>query len=497
MAITFERKLPVLLSFVFLVLTAIGFIFYQNAASLQGAIEREKRTTEVFANLDAINTSLMSIDNGMQGFIITGNPTYLDSFSRSKLAISKSLNDLRQLKFNNLEQVEQYNNIEQMIAELLAETDRKIELRRSEGFENAIVEVSSQKSIALSNQIRQAIESAKSLELKEMDVRDAQLSGRFKRTIWILILGSIAGVVSLAFANVIVYMEIRRRKKAELSLIDTNKDLERRIEDRTKQLKDINENLVDLDDQRRILLLNEQHARQEAEIANRLRDEFMATVSHELKTPLNSILGWARLLNGARLNPEQTNKAVETIIKNAETQNHLIEDLLDVAKVISGKMELDLAPVNAAEVVRHCVESIGPQAQTKQQQISVDIDEATSGTDILADANRLRQIVGNLLTNAVKFTPENGNIDVALAVENGNLKLTVADDGIGVDVDFLPSIFERFRQDVSNTGKNSGLGLGLSIVRNLTEMHGGSVKAESDGDGKGSKFTVLLPINGN
>ena len=215
MAITFERKLPVLLSFVFLVLTAIGFIFYQNASSLQGAIEREKRTTEVFANLDAINTSLMSIDNGMQGFIITGNPTYLDSFSRSKLGISKSLNDLRQLKFNNLEQVEQYNNIEQMIAELLAETDRKIELRRSEGFENAIVEISSQKSIALSNQIRQAIESAKSLEMKEMDVRDAQLSGRFKRTIWILILGSIAGVVSLGIANVIVYMEIRRRKKAE------------------------------------------------------------------------------------------------------------------------------------------------------------------------------------------------------------------------------------------------------------------------------------------
>jgi len=495
MAITFERKLPVLLSFVFLVLTAIGFIFYQNATSLQGAIDREKRTTEVFANLDAVNTSLMSIDNGMQGFIITGNPTYLDSFARSKLTISDSLNELRRLKFNNLEQVEQFNNIEQMIAELLAETDRKIELRRSSGFENAIVEVSSQKSIALSNQIRQAIENAKSLEMKEMDVRDDQLSGRFNRTIWILILGSIAGLVSLGIANVIVYMEIRRRKKAELSLMETNKDLESRIDDRTKQLKDINENLVDLSHQRRILLLNEQHARQEAEIANRLRDEFMATVSHELKTPLNSILGWARLLNSSRLNTDQTNKAIETIIKNAETQNHLIEDLLDVAKVISGKMELDLAPVNAAEVVRHCVESIAPSVQTKQQHINVEIDDDTERTKIMGDANRLRQIVGNLLTNAVKFTPENGNIDVVLAAENGDLKLTVADDGIGVDPDFLPMMFERFRQDVSNVGKSSGLGLGLSIVRNLTEMHGGSVKAESDGDGKGAKFTVILPIN--
>ncbi len=488
MALTFERKLPVLLFFVFLVLTAIGFIFYQNTASLQGAIEREKRTTEVFANLDAINTSLMAIDNGMQGFIITGNPTYLDSLSRSKQSISQALNDLRQLKFNKLDQVEQYNNLERMIAELLGETDRKIELRRNKGFEDAIVEVSNQKSNALSNQIRQAIENAKSLEMKEMDVRDDQLSGRFKRTIWILILGSIAGVVSLGFANVIVYMEIRRRKKAELSLIDTNKDLEKRIEERTKQLKDINENLIDLDNQRRILLLNEQHARQEAEIANRLRDEFMATVSHELKTPLNSILGWARLLQGSRLNIEQTGKAVETIIKNAETQNLLIEDLLDVAKVVSGKMELDLAPVNAADVVRHCVESIGPSAQNKQQNISVDIDEDAETKLILGDANRLRQIVGNLLTNAVKFTPENGNVDVTLAAENGNLKLSVADDGMGVDPEFLPLIFERFRQDVSKTGKSSGLGLGLSIVRNLTEMHGGSVKAESDGDGKGGKI---------
>jgi signal transduction histidine kinase len=304
----------------------------------------------------------------------------------------------------------------------------------------------------------------------------------------------LAGIASLVVTDIILYLEVRRRKKAEVSILETNKDLEKRIDERTKQLKEINENLIDLDNQRRLLLLNEQHARQEAEIANRLRDEFMATVSHELKTPLNSILGWSRLLQGSRLNPDQTNKAVETIIKNAETQNLLIEDLLDVAKVVSGKMELDLAPVHMADVVRHGAESIGPSAQAKHQQITINIDDEAESKYVLGDANRLRQIVANLLTNAVKFTPENGHIDIGLAADDGEVKITVADDGDGIDAEFLPLIFERFRQDLAKAGKNGGLGLGLSIVRNLTEMHGGTVKAESDGDGKGAKFTVTLPV---
>lgn len=494
MAATFDSKLPFLLFFVFIVLTAVGFIFYQNTSSMQTAIEYEKRSTEVFADLDAINTSLMAIDNGMKGFVITGNPTYLDPLSTSRQNIAASLANLRRVKLNNLEQIERYNELERMIARLNADVDRKIELRRQKGFEESIVEISNQQDIALSNQIRQSIETAKSSEMEEMDVRNDELSIRFKRTIWILILGSLAGIASLVVTDIILYLEIRRRKKAEVSILETNKDLEKRIDERTKQLTEINENLIDLDNQRRILLLNEQHARQEAEIANRLRDEFMATVSHELKTPLNSILGWSRLLQGSRLNDEQTNKAVETIIKNAETQNLLIEDLLDVAKVVSGKMELDLAPVHAADVVRHCVESIGPAAEAKHQHISVDIGRDAETKYVMGDANRLRQIVANLLTNAVKFTDDAGRIDVSLSVDGGDLKLVVADDGDGIDPDFLPLIFERFRQDVSKAGKNGGLGLGLSIVRNLTEMHGGTVEAASDGDGKGAKFTVKLPI---
>jgi len=497
MAATFDRKLPFLLFFVFIVLTAVGFIFYQNASSMQGVLEFEKRSTEVFADLDNINTSLMAIDNGMKGFVITGNPTYLDRLSGSRQNIAASLANLRRLKLNNFEQIERYNELERLIARLNAEVDKKIELRRQKGFDESIGEISNQDDIELNTQIRQAIENAKSAEMQEMDRRNDELSARFKRTIWVLILGSLAGIASLVVTDIILYLEIRRRKKAEVSLMETNKDLEKRIEERTKQLKEINENLIDLDNQRRLLLLNEQHARQEAEIANRLRDEFMATVSHELKTPLNSILGWSRLLQGSRLNPDQTNKAVETIIKNAETQNLLIEDLLDVAKVVSGKMELDLSTVHLADVVRHGAESIGPAAQAKQQHVSINIHDDAETKDVVGDPNRLRQIVANLLTNAVKFTPENGHIDIGLAAVGDDLQLSVADDGDGIDPEFLPLIFERFRQDVSKAGKNGGLGLGLSIVRNLTEMHGGTVKAESDGDGKGAKFTVTLPTSQN
>src|SRR5690606_4016133 len=236
MAATFDRKLPFLLFFVFIVLTAVGFIFYQNASSMQGALEFEKRSTEVFADLDNINTSLMAIDNGMKGFVITGNPTYLDRLSGSRQNIAASLANLRRLKLNNFEQIERYNELERMIARLNADVDRKIELRRQKGFEEAIIELSNQEDIELSTRIRQMIETAKSAEMQEMDVRNDELSARFKRTIWILILGSLAGIASLVVTDIILYLEIRRRKKAEVSILETNKDLEERIDERTKQL---------------------------------------------------------------------------------------------------------------------------------------------------------------------------------------------------------------------------------------------------------------------
>lgn len=242
------------------------------------------------------------------------------------------------------------------------------------------------------------------------------------------------------------------------------------------------------------LYLSERQARGEAEIANRLRDDFMASVSHELRTPLNSILGWARLLENGKLDGEVSAKAVKTIIRNAETQNHLIEDLLDIARIISGKLTLEPENVNPCELISSAIETVKPAAEARSIAIDFDFEPAADKKIISADPNRLQQIVLNLLTNAIKFSPESGAIKLALMRKGDFIVLNVTDNGAGIKSEFLPFVFEPYRQDLNNAKKSGGLGLGLSIVRQLTEMHGGTVSVESDGENRGSTFTVKLPI---
>ena len=223
----------------------------------------------------------------------------------------------------------------------------------------------------------------------------------------------------------------------------------------------------------------------------------MATVSHELRTPLNSILGWARLLKDGTLDHSQTQRAVNTIIKNSETQNRLIEDLLDVARLISGKLELKEEPVDLLAVVADSIEITRPSAQQKHIRISFEEGTFDQPPIIIGDASRLRQVFSNLLTNAVKFSPEGRAISVVAEQDASSAVITVADEGIGISKEFIPLVFERFRQDVNSPDRNGGLGLGLAIVRNLVEMHGGTVAVESEGENKGAKFTVRLPLAQN
>ena len=256
----------------------------------------------------------------------------------------------------------------------------------------------------------------------------------------------------------------------------------------------INETLREIGGEREQLLKGEKLARQEAEVANRLRDEFMATVSHELRTPLNSILGWARLLKDGTLDHGQTQRAVHTIIKNSETQNRLIEDLLDVARLISGKLELENVPVDILSVVSDSIEIARPAAQQKHLKLEFIPGDFKPEPIVTGDTDRLRQVFSNLLTNAIKFSHEGGRILVEAHQDAKVAVISVTDEGIGISKDFLPLVFERFRQDVNSSGRHGGLGLGLAIVRNLIEMHGGTVSVESEGENRGSKFTVRLPM---
>ncbi|MGA9994119.1 MAG: PAS domain S-box protein [Pyrinomonadaceae bacterium] len=246
-------------------------------------------------------------------------------------------------------------------------------------------------------------------------------------------------------------------------------------------------------EEERIKLIREQQARKDAEEANRLKDEFLTTLSHELRTPLTSILGWSQLLNTGQLDEQSRERALETIERNALAQRQLIDDLLDVSRIITGKLRLDAYPTKLAPIVEAAVDAVQPTADAKGIKIHAMV-ELQNGA-ILGDPDRLQQIIWNLLSNAIKFTPQGGRVEVELTRADSQAQITVKDTGQGIAVEFLPYVFERFRQaDSSSTRTYSGLGLGLALVRHLVELHGGSVFAQSEGEGGGATFIVRLPL---
>jgi PAS domain S-box-containing protein len=255
----------------------------------------------------------------------------------------------------------------------------------------------------------------------------------------------------------------------------------------------------DLTDRKRVeeekeqIHAREREARAAAEEANRLKDEFLATVSHELRSPLNAILGWAMLLRDPNVRGEQLDRALEIIDRNAQAQARLIEDLLDVSRIVSGKLIIQMRPVTLNQIMEGVVADIRPAAEAK----GIDLRLTTSEVEIsiVGDAKRLHQVARNLLTNAVKFTPEGGRVEAELKRVNTHVELRVSDTGRGISPEFLPYVFDRFRQaERASSGGRAGLGLGLAIVRHIVEAHGGSVTAESPGVGRGATFTVRLPI---
>ncbi|MEH1901513.1 MAG: PAS domain S-box protein [Nostoc sp.] len=241
------------------------------------------------------------------------------------------------------------------------------------------------------------------------------------------------------------------------------------------------------------LLQRERTARQQAEIANKIKDEFLAVLSHELRTPLNPILGWSKMLRTRKFDQKTTNHALETIERNAKLQTQLIEDLLDVSRILQGKLNLNICPVNLVMVVEAALETVKLAAQAKSIQIQT-IFDPTLG-QVMGDPNRLQQVVWNLVANAVKFTPTGGRVEIRLLEAGKQAQIQVSDTGKGISPDFLPYVFDYFRQaDGTMTRTFGGLGLGLAIVRKVVDMHGGNVQAESPGEGLGATFTVELPL---
>jgi PAS domain S-box-containing protein len=249
-----------------------------------------------------------------------------------------------------------------------------------------------------------------------------------------------------------------------------------------------------IEQEREKLLRREKAARREAEEASRLKDEFLATVSHELRTPLNAILGWSQMLAADKVNEDFVSRAVKTIYRNAKSQAQLIEDILDVSRIITGKLRIDAKPISVSPIIQTVVESLRPSIEAKNLRLQMRFE--FEPRMINADSNRLQQVVWNLLSNAIKFTPENGQITVELESDESETRIIVSDTGKGISPEFLPFVFDRFRQaDGSTTRKHGGLGLGLAIVRHIVELHGGAVEVKSGGEGNGTIFTVRLPLS--
>ncbi len=246
-------------------------------------------------------------------------------------------------------------------------------------------------------------------------------------------------------------------------------------------------------EEREELLRAAQAAKAEAEAANRMKDEFLAMLSHELRTPLNAIVGWVSILSSGRVGPEDFQTGLEVIGRNAKAQAQLVEDLLDVSRIVSGNIRLDVRRVNLVEAIEAAIAAVMPAAEAKGVRITKVLDSLAG--PVSGDAARLQQVVWNLLSNAVKFTPKGGRVQVLLERVNSHVEISVIDAGIGISPDFLPHVFDRFRQaDSSTTRRHSGLGLGLTIVKELAELQGGSVRAKSPGEGQGATFVVTLPI---
>ena len=245
-------------------------------------------------------------------------------------------------------------------------------------------------------------------------------------------------------------------------------------------------------DEERISLVRAREARTQAEAANAAKDEFLAMISHELRTPLNALIGWITILRGNPGNKEIYDRAIDAIERSARAQSKLVNDLLDISRIASGSLWLERNPVPLVSVIEACIDEAYPAANAKSVTLEVKIDQSVGL--ISGDQHRLHQVVTNLLQNAVKFTPDGGRVSVRLDRAAERAVITVTDTGQGISPEFLPYVFDRYRQSTSGTNRKAGLGLGLAISRHIVELHGGTITAESAGEGLGSTFTVVLPM---
>jgi signal transduction histidine kinase/CheY-like chemotaxis protein len=447
----------------------IGVISNAELSALANSSARVQRSYDLLQTLYDLNAALTDTETNQRGFLLTQDPSYLSQYNSAIAQIRLAMIELRRLSSGEPETRTAIDSLEALAGGKLADLQESLLHAQSGSNHSAMANEVQGKGKHLMDAFRRNSAALENIQRHLLDRRRKQEAEARFFSQAVLVTTVVLSVLLVGAAAM-----VSRR------FDDRRMMLEKEIAERRRAEKN-----------REALLVSERAARSEAERATRLKDEFVATLSHELRTPLNAIVGWASILRADR-RTETINQGVEVIERNAKLQAQMIEELLDMSRIISGKLLFELEKTDVAELVEAAVAAVRPAAAAKGVVLNLNVARCSS---VSADPARLQQIAWNLLTNAIKFTPRAGRVDVALREHQGQVELSIADTGLGIKPEFLPFVFDRFRQaDASTTRRHGGLGLGLSIVKSLVELHGGTVDVESPGEGQGATFIVRLPV---
>jgi signal transduction histidine kinase/ActR/RegA family two-component response regulator len=448
---------------------AIGLISNAELSTLANSSARVQRSYDLLQTLDDLTDSLTDTETNQRGFLLTQDPGYLIQYDDAIAQIRLALIELRRLSADEPETRDAIDHLETLASRKLADLQESILAAKAGARHTAVAKVAAGSGKRLMEAFR-----AHSAQL--VDIQRRLLESRRQQEQQARFFSQAVLVTTIVLS---------------LLLVGGAAMISRRFDERRRLLEQEVAERRKSEEYREALLVSERAARSEAERATRLKDEFVATLSHELRTPLNAIVGWAGILRSDRRG-DTIKQGVEVIERNAKLQAQMIEDLLDMSRVLSGKLLFELQKTDVARIIEAAVASVRPSADSKGVLLTMKLDSCRS---VNADPARLQQVAWNLLANAIKFTPLGGRVDVALRENDGQVELSVKDNGQGIKGEFLPFVFDRFRQaDASTTRRHGGLGLGLSIVKSLVELHGGTVDVQSPGEGQGSTFFVRLPI---
>jgi signal transduction histidine kinase len=428
---------------------AVGLM---NLRDVHGASEGVAHTYSVKLALEQLLARVVDAETGERGFIITNEPQYLEPYEGVRKALARDFADLRTLMADVPEHTADLDDLERAVDVKMSELDTAIRLRDESGFDAAHEQVTTDVGKQTMDEIRTIVARMEAREDAILAVRIAQASRSYHFAVWTRVATTALAIVAigLLFIGTFRYSAIQVQAKRD-------------AEEQQAQLREA---------------LNQ-------------KDDFVAVVAHELRTPVSTIVGWARMLVDGTMRPESIDSAIAAIARSADSLRELIDNLMDTSQLASGRMRLAVAPIDFQEVVRDAIETVRLSADNKGVAIAATMPPTLPR--MTGDASRLKQVVWNLLANAIKFTPRNGHVHVTVSTTASLLRLEVRDTGNGIDPAFLPHVFERYQQDKSAHSER-GLGLGLAIVRHLVELHGGKVMATSAGRGHGATFIVELPL---